>query len=334
MIKKIVILSFLLINNIVTFSQEITVKCYKDSLYRIFVNSNYNELYENLSEHCFKCFYFIKLELPKTFNNREIDFEKYYVFDTSKFVLNYKKDYYLYELGKLKFISNSENIEKLIRLQDNKYSNVFLLNIALNSPFGQLLILLNDNEYKYYGINKKYSSFEEYIENNYPSINKFIETVKIRNQRNEWKKIIENNNIMYSKKIVESDYNHYFMFFPSDTLKCLELLIDEFNRCISLSQRQEQLLYNSFKEQLNSEINFPIGYTSIPFYNQDLTPTALKFITKNQFFEYLNARDSITFVSDYASDKILKYLKNNGTIQEGMNGIIINKKYKDFIYNN
>jgi len=151
---------------------------------------------------------------------------------------------------------------------------------------------------------------EKEITENYGCLEKYYEILKIENYKDS---ILKSMNFETAKHIVRNDFEQWLHYNPKDSLKIIELFVNEIYTLIGIAPDQQKQIHDIILKNLRKE-NFDTYDLTFNDYWRWQIERSLLVLTENQYYNYLRQNNYKNLEQSIALNYLHSYYKNEQKI--------------------
>ncbi len=131
-----------------------------------------------------------------------------------------------------------------------------------------------------------------------------------------------------AKKILKASYKEWLTYYPNDTLKALDVFLNELEEFVSITFEQRELLFKCIIDRLNKWDLNNVMCDGIVFMGEDISYEIRSVLTIDQYCKYFRKRIYSNFKKRVANKRLYFYY----TIQKKIPNGMINETIKQEIF--
>lgn len=162
-----------------------------------------------------------------------------------------------------------------------------------------------------------FNSINDIINEKYGCNKKYFELVEIEKAK-EKELLLINDSLEYAKSILRNSYRWWGNTFPHDTVKVLNLFIDELDNYVGLFPMQKKILLGKIYSRISSINSNNYNGAGIPFFSEEISFEVKSVLTSAQYANYLKKSELNSWIITQASKKIYLTLRKENNALDSL----------------
>jgi hypothetical protein len=175
----------------------------------------------------------------------------------------------------------SRNLFKMIQLCTKEYKQPFFVSFY-NEYYRDIAFIKEDNLCFYDEQFQYFCGFKDFVIDKYGCMEKYWEILS--NEKKEFDEI-SSMKISTAKELVRMDYKKWYIYFPNDTAKIVDLFMNEMKSMVKLKDNQEKLIRKNIYSCFEKKYDIPFNFVYV--IGKDVSYSLITILTVEQYFMYL-----------------------------------------------